>query len=80
MKKKQPKRKLFGKFTVTNKSANQLAINEMTTPRKSGRYRGTSVVRTKAGWHVTTHRARSKSYSTLAKIPSKDITFIRGTG
>jgi len=34
----------------------------------------------KNGFFIYTHRARSKSYETAAKIPIKDIRFIDSTG
>ena len=73
------KRKL-GKFEIVSKGIQQLAINEITTCRKSGRYYRTSIGRDKNGYFVTTHRCRSKSYSNVAKIPNKEIQFIRSTG
>ena len=34
----------------------------------------------KNGFFVFTHRARSKSYPEIEKIPQKDIKFIKSTG
>jgi len=34
----------------------------------------------KDGFFVSTHRARSKSYLEIDKIPQKDIKFIESTG
>lgn len=78
--KKKKKTKWAGKYTVVEKAANQLKLNEMTTPRTSGRYKGVSVGRDKDGFFVTTHRARSKSYLTLAKIPDAKIKWVESTG
>ena len=69
-----------GKFTMKEVRISQLEINEFTTPRRSGRYRGTSVGRDKNGYFVMTHRARSKSYPRAAGIPVAKIKFVRSTG
>ena len=70
-----------GRFTMgVRKRATALGMNEITTPRQSGRYRGASVGRDSNGFFLMTHRARSKSYPALSKIPDKTVTFIRSTG
>lgn len=69
-----------GKYTVVNKRINQLQINELTLPRKSGRYRGVSIGRDRKGYFVTTHRARSKFYKAVGLIPDSVIKWIRSTG
>ena len=70
----------LGKYTIVKKGMGQLGLNEITTPRQSGRYRGTSIGKDGDGFFVTTHRARTKSYTILAKIPDNKIKFIRSTG
>lgn len=70
----------FGKFLITSKRANQLAVNEITQPRRSGRYKGVSIGRDSQGYFVTTHRARSKSYPSTSKIPKSKIRFVASTG
>ncbi len=71
----------FGKYTVRRGILiSKLKVNEMTTPRLSGRYRGTSIGRDRQGYFVTTHRARSKSHPTAASITLREITWIRSTG
>jgi len=42
--------------------------------------KGFSCGQDKNGFYIYTHRARSKSYKTLADIPIKDINFIDSTG
>ena len=42
--------------------------------------KGFSCGKDKDGYFIYTHRARSKSYSSLDKIPQKDIDFIDSTG
>ncbi len=42
--------------------------------------KGFSCGQDKDGYYIYTHRARSKSYKTLADIPQKDIDFIDSTG
>lgn len=79
-KQKVQKTKVFGKYTRVNKRGDNLKVNEITAPRTSGRYRGTSIARDRNGFFVTTHRARSKSYSSLASIPDSKIAFVRSTG
>ena len=76
---KSNKRKL-GKFILVNKKINELDLNEITTPRHSGKYRGTSVGRDKSGFFVATHRVRSSSYLVAGKIPEYKIKFVRSTG
>lgn len=68
------------KFTIVNKTWNNLLVGEITPCRKSGRYRGTSIGRMKSGYFVCTHRARSKTYLTPRKIPLKTIAWIKSTG
>jgi len=63
-----------------DKRATNLDVGEITTPRRGGRYDGTSVGRDKNGFFVTTHRARSKSYESPKDIPSGKIKFIKSTG
>lgn len=46
-----------------------------------GKFNGMGLAQDKEGkFFVHTHRARSKSYGDPAKIPQKDIRFIRSTG
>lgn len=42
--------------------------------------KGVSLGRDKDGYYVYTHRARSKSYPTPAKIPHSKVTFVSSTG
>jgi len=70
----------FGKYKMVDKKATELGINEITFPRKSGRFRGVSIGRDKDGFFVMTHRARSKSYESIEAIPNKVIRFIASTG
>jgi len=70
----------FGKYTMRDIAIIKLGVNEITRPRRSGRYSGTSVGRDKNGYFVTTHRARSKSYPRASKIPKARIKFIESTG
>ena len=73
------KRKL-SKYDMVNKRSSSLEVNEITSPRTSGRYRGVSVGRDKNGFFVTTHRARSKSYKTATAIPDSIVKRIKSTG
>ena len=41
---------------------------------------GVGLRRDKDGIYVRTHRARSKSYSSVAKIPKKVVKYIESTG
>lgn len=70
-----------GKYTIIEgRRISQLQLNEITSPRRGGRYRGTSVGRDRKGYFVMTHRCRSKSYPAAIKIPLARIRFIRSTG
>lgn len=42
--------------------------------------RGFSISKDKDGFYIHTHRARSKSYKSLSRIPAKVIKFIKSTG
>jgi hypothetical protein len=42
--------------------------------------KGNGIGADKNGFYVYTHRARSKSYESIDKIPQKDIDFIESTG
>ena len=75
---KKPRK--LGRYTMRDITIAKLAINEITTPRKGGRYRGTSVGRDKEGYFVMTHRARSKSYKKASGIPERRIKFVKSTG
>lgn len=78
-----PKQKPYkrGKYTVIpGIIATQLKVNQMTTCRTSGRYNGCSIGRDKDGFFVFTHRAASKRYPTIAKIPVSTIKWIASTG
>lgn len=44
------------------------------------RFKGVTVKRDSKGYFVQTHRARSKSYDTIEKIPDSAISFIESTG
>jgi len=77
--KKKPPRKV-GRYTVVKKRGTSLEVNELTTPRTSGKFKGVSIGRDKQGIFVGTHRARSKSYETLADIPKDKIAYIKSTG
>lgn len=70
----------IGKYTMREKRISQLAVNEITHPRGSGRFKGTSVGRDKQGFFCMTHRCRSKSYPRAADIPKAKIAFIESTG
>ena len=65
---------------MVNKRAAALSKCEITSPRHSGAFRGTSIGLDKDGYFVTTHRARSKSYPSLGAIPQKDRKFVASTG
>ena len=39
-----------------------------------------SFAKDKNGYYCYTHRARSKSYDSISKIPKKDVDFIGSTG
>ena len=43
-------------------------------------FNGVSLGADKGGFFVYTHRARSKSYGEIERIPQKDIDFIESTG
>ena len=43
-------------------------------------FKGCDLGADKDGFFVFTHRARSKSYPEIDKIPQKDIKFIESTG
>lgn len=50
-------------------------------PKINGKsFDGVSLGADKDGFFVYTHRAKSKSYQTVEKIPNKDIIFIETTG
>jgi hypothetical protein len=49
------------------------------TITRSGKKYGCSVGKDDKGYFVYTHRCRSKSYSTKADIPLKDIKFVDST-
>lgn len=70
----------IGKYTMREKPISQLGVNEITHPRRRGRYKGTSVGRDKDGFFCMTHRARCKSYPRAADIPKGKIAFIESTG
>jgi len=59
-----------------NKKMFDLAIPKI----KGKSFNGVDIGADKDGFFVFTHRARSKSYSTIADIPNKDIKFIESTG
>lgn len=48
--------------------------------KKTDKAKGVSLRKDKKGYYVHTHRARSKSYDTVAKIPKSAIDFIESTG
>lgn len=70
----------LGKYTMVKKPVTQVALNEVTFPKQSGRYNGVSIGRDKDGFFATTHRARSKSYPVPREIPDSKIRFIESTG
>jgi len=70
----------LGKYLIVSKKVADLKINEITLPHKGGTFRGTSVGRDKNGYFVCTHRARSKSYPDVHKIPKSVIAWIESTG
>lgn len=56
-------------------------VTYLKTPKISGKsFLGNGIGADKDGFFVFTHRARSKSYPELSKIPDKDIKFIETTG
>lgn len=62
---------------------NQSKFNRRCVSKPHGlrkRLDGVGLAQDKSGFYVRTHRARSKSYKDPAKIPQKDIRFIRSTG
>jgi len=65
---------------MVRKRITNLNVGEMTYPKTSGRYRGVSIGRDRQGYYATTHRARSKSYPSPGKIPSKTVSWIKSTG
>jgi hypothetical protein len=48
--------------------------------KKTTKSKGVTLAKDKNGFFVYTHRARSKSYSTIDKIPTQVIEFIESTG
>ncbi len=46
----------------------------------SGHERGFAVSKDKDGFYIHTHRARSKSYKSLSRIPVSVRKFIKSTG
>lgn len=44
-----------------------------------GKSQACSLAKDKNGYYVRTHRARSKSYPEISKIPKKDVEFVRST-
>jgi hypothetical protein len=70
-----------GKYTIIpGILTSQLELNQATTPRQSGKYKGCSIGRDRNGLFVFTHRARSDSYPTLKAIPLKTVKWISSTG
>lgn len=70
----------LGKYTMKKVRITELKVNEITYCRQSGRYRGVSIGRDRNGYFVTTHRARSHSFSSPGTIPASKIKWIRSTG
>lgn len=68
------------RLIATDKRASRLDIDEVTSPRDSGRFRGVSIGRDENGFFVMTHRSRSKSYEQLRQIPNSLIKRIASTG
>jgi hypothetical protein len=76
------KDKMFGKYerVKSNVRPGNLELNQMTPPKRSGRYNGTAIGRDDNGFFATTHRARSKSYESPGKIPDGKLKKIASTG
>lgn len=56
-------------------------VFRLTIPTIDGKtFDGVDLGADENGFFVFTHRARSKSYETIDKIPQKDINFIETTG
>lgn len=70
----------IGKYTMSNKTIEELEIYDITFPGQSGRYGGVSVGRDEDGYFVMTHRARSKSYPAVGDIPESVIRWVESTG
>jgi hypothetical protein len=68
------------KYTSVQKHMNKLEVNEMTSPKQSGKWNGVSIGRDKDGFFCCTHRARSKSYPHPSKIPTGRIKWVESTG
>lgn len=67
-------------IALVDKHSSKLEVNEGTYCRRSGRFNGVSIGRDKNGYFVFTHRARSKSYDSVGKIPNSVIKYIESTG
>jgi len=56
-------------------------VHGLAKPKIKGKqFKGCGLGADKNGFYVYTHRAASKRYKTIDKIPQKDIDFIESTG
>ena len=67
-------------ITVDHQNPNKLNPFEITYPFQKGRFNGVSVGKDYDGFFVATHRARSKSYKDIRRIPEYIIKKIESTG
>lgn len=66
---------------IHGSSYNNGRVFRLNIPKIDGKtFDGVDLGADKNGFFVFTHRARSKSYETIDKIPQKDINFIETTG
>jgi len=77
---KKGKKAKFIYGVKVNKIKNGIGYGLVKPKDQVGRFEGVSVGVDKNGFFCYTHRARSKSYPTLSKIPDSKIKFIESTG
>ena len=71
---------LEGKVEHLNKKVSELLNGQITMPKQSSKWKGTSIGRDKNGYFCCTHRARTKSYESPDDIPLSKIKRIKSTG
>jgi hypothetical protein len=67
-------------FSVKNKKIELTTSEYKEVIKRFGKDRECSFAKDKDGYYCYTHRSRSKSYESIAKIPYKDYNFICSTG
>lgn len=88
---KKPKKRKVSKNTKAQKRTgrekkgdklpiDQAARSEYATRKKEAGAHGATLGHDKDGYFIYTHRARSKSYASPAKIPLAKIRFVGSTG